>query len=83
MPPVTLLTDDVPHDIYYVLSIPLAGDIRATLQTAHLSSPLPKQCARAARCAVLIPYTRSFPLHTEEIQILGVRAQEDRSSSKY
>jgi hypothetical protein len=50
-----------PHDIYCVLSIPLAGGARATLQTVHMSSPLPKQCARAARCTVLIPYTRSFP----------------------
>jgi hypothetical protein len=50
-----------PHDIYCVLSIPLACGARATLQTAHLSSPLPKQCARAARCTVFIPCTRSFP----------------------
>jgi hypothetical protein len=53
-----------PHDIYCVLSISLAGGARATLQTAHLSSPLLKQCARAARCSVLIPYTRSFPCAT-------------------
>jgi hypothetical protein len=72
-----------PHSIYCVLSILLAGGARATLQMAHLSSPMPKQCARAARCTILIPYTRSFPLHAEAIQILGVRAQEDRSSSKY
>jgi hypothetical protein len=50
-----------PHDIYCVLSIPLAGDARATLQTMHMSSPLPKQYTRAARCTVLIPYARSFP----------------------
>jgi hypothetical protein len=49
-----------PHNICCVLSIPLAGGARATLQTAHLSSPLPKQCARAAWCTVLIPYARSF-----------------------
>jgi hypothetical protein len=72
-----------PHDIYCVLSTPLAGGARTTLQTAHLSSPLPKQCARVARCTVLIPYTRSFPLHAEDMQILGVRAKKDRSSSKY
>jgi hypothetical protein len=69
----TLLTDDVP---------PRCAP-KATLQTAHLSSSLPKQCARAVRCTVLIPWARSFPLHAEAIQILGVRAQEDRSSSKY
>jgi hypothetical protein len=50
-----------PHDIYCVMSIPLAGGARATLQMAHLSSPLSKQYAPAARCAVLIPYARSFP----------------------
>jgi hypothetical protein len=51
-----------PLSIYCVLSTPLAGGARATLQTAHLSSPLSKQCVRAARCTVLIiPYTRSFP----------------------
>jgi hypothetical protein len=54
-----------PHGIYCVLSIPLAGGARATLQTTHLSSPLPKQCARAARCTVLIRCTRSFPLHAD------------------
>jgi hypothetical protein len=63
-----------PHDIYCVLSFPLAGGARATLQTAHLSNPLWKQCARGTRCTVLIPYTRSFPLHDE---ISGVRAHED------
>jgi hypothetical protein len=72
-----------PHGIYCVLSIPLAGGVRATLQTAHLSNPLPKQCARVVWCTVLIPCTRSFPLHAEAIQILGVRVQEDRSSNKY
>jgi hypothetical protein len=51
-----------PLSIYYVLSTPLAGGARATLQMTHLSSPLSKQCARAAWCTVLIiPYTRSFP----------------------
>jgi hypothetical protein len=69
-----------PHSIYCVLSIPLVGGARATLQTAHLSSPLSKQCARAARCTVLIPYTRSFPLHTEATQISGVRANGDYTS---
>jgi hypothetical protein len=59
----TLLTDDVPQGIYCILFIPLVGGARATLQTAHLSSPLSKQCARAARCTVLIPYMKSFPLH--------------------
>jgi hypothetical protein len=71
------------HDIYYVLSIPLAGDARATLQTTHLSSPLPKQYACAARYTVLIPYARSFPLHAETMQISGVRAQEDCSNRRY
>jgi hypothetical protein len=66
-----------PHSIYCVLSIPLAGGARATLQTAHLSSPLSKQCACAARCTVLIPYTRSFPLRAEATQISGVRAHGD------
>jgi hypothetical protein len=66
-----------PHDIYYILSIPLVGGARATLQMAHMSSPLSKQCARAARCTVLIPYTRSFPLRAEATQILGVRAYRD------
>jgi hypothetical protein len=87
----TLLTGDVPPQ-HLLRPVHSAGrrrqghpadGARATLQTAHLSSPLPKQCARAARCTVLIPCTRSFPLHAEAIQILGVRAQEDRSSSKY
>jgi hypothetical protein len=73
-----------PLSIYCVLSTPLAVGARTTLQTAHLSSPSTKQCARAARCTVLIiPYTRSFPLHAVTTQILGVRAQEDCSSSKY
>jgi hypothetical protein len=49
------------HGIYCVLSIPLVGGAMATLQTAHLSSPLPKQYARVARCTVLIPYARSSP----------------------
>jgi hypothetical protein len=66
-----------PHGIYCVLSISLAGSARAALQTAHLSSPLSRQCARAARCTVLIPYVRSFPLRTETTQISGVRAYED------
>jgi hypothetical protein len=51
-----------PLNIYWILSTPLAGGARATLQTARLSSPLSKQCARAAWCTVLIiPYMRSFP----------------------
>jgi hypothetical protein len=51
-----------PLSIYCVLSTPLVGGARATLQTTHMSSPLSKQYARAARCTVLIiPYTRSFP----------------------
>jgi hypothetical protein len=51
-----------PLSIYCVLSTLLAGGARATLQTVHMSSPLSKQCARAARCTVLIiPCTRSFP----------------------
>jgi hypothetical protein len=51
--------------IYCVLSTPLAGGARATLQTAHLSSLLSKQCAHAIRCTVLIiPYMRSFPCTT-------------------
>jgi hypothetical protein len=66
-----------PHGIYCVLSIPLAGGARATLQTAHLSSPLSKQCARVAQCTVLIPYMRSFPLRDEATQISGVRAHGD------
>jgi hypothetical protein len=50
-----------PLSIYCVLSTPLAGGARVTLQTAHMSSPLSKQCARVARCTMLIiPYTRSF-----------------------
>jgi hypothetical protein len=80
----TLLTGDVPLSIYCVLSTPLAGGAGATLQTAHLSSPLSKQCVRVVRCIVLIiPYTRSFPLRAEDTQISGVRAQEDCPSSKY
>jgi hypothetical protein len=72
------------HNIYCVLSTPLAGGARATLQMAHLSSLLSKQCARALRCTVLIvPYTRSFPLRVEDTQISGVRAQEDCPSNKY
>jgi hypothetical protein len=79
----TLLTGDVPP-WYLLRPVHSAGRRRqGTLQTAHLSSPVPKQCARAARCIVLIPYTRSFPLHTEATQISGVRAQEDCSSRKY
>jgi hypothetical protein len=66
-----------PHSIYCVLSFPLVGGARATLQTVHLSSPLLKQCACAARCAVLIPYTISFPLRDEATQISGVRPHED------
>jgi hypothetical protein len=66
-----------PHGIYCVLSILLADGTRVALQTAHLSSPLSRQCAHVARCAVLIPYTRSFPLRTETTQISGVRAYED------
>jgi hypothetical protein len=73
----TLLWMMCPHDIYCVLSIPLAGGARATLQTAQLSSPLSKQCACVARCTVLIPYTRSFPLRNEATQISGVRAHGD------
>jgi hypothetical protein len=50
-----------PLSIYCVLSTLLAGGARLTLQTAHLSSPLSKQCARAAqRTVLIIPYTRSF-----------------------
>jgi hypothetical protein len=69
-----------PHGIYCVLSFPLAGGAKATLQTVHLSSSLSKQCARAARCTVLIPYTRSFPLRDEATQISGVRPHEDYTS---
>jgi hypothetical protein len=73
-----------PLSIYCVLSTPLVGGARATLQTVHLSSPLSKQCVRAARCTVLIiTYTISFPLHAEVTQISGVRAQEDCFGSKY
>jgi hypothetical protein len=79
----TLLIGECPHDIYCVMSIPLAGDAGATLQTAHMSSPLRKQYAHAARCTVLIPYARSFPLHAEATWISGVRAQEDCSSRRY
>jgi hypothetical protein len=68
------------HDIYCVLSIPLAGGARATLQMAYQFSPLSKQCARATRCTVPVPYTRSFPLRTESMQISGVRAHEDYTS---
>jgi hypothetical protein len=66
-----------PHGIYCVLSISLADGTRATLQTAHMSSLLSKQCARAARCTVFIPYTRSFPQRAEATQITGVRAHGD------
>jgi hypothetical protein len=61
----TLLTDDVPPR-HLLRPIHSTGRRRrATLQTAHLFSPLSKQCARATRCTVLIPYTRSFPLRTK------------------
>jgi hypothetical protein len=66
-----------PYGIYCVMSIPVAGGARATLQTVHLSSLLSKQCARAARCTVLIPYMRSFPLRDEATQISVVRAHGD------
>ena len=57
-----------PHDIYCVLSIPLAGGARATLQTAYLSSPLPKQYACAARCSVLIEVSPCTPrLHRSRV----------------
>jgi hypothetical protein len=78
-----LLTGDVPPRHYCILSIPMADGARATLQTARLSSPLPKQCARAAQCTVLIPCARSFPCTPRLYKILGVRAQEDGSSRRY
>jgi hypothetical protein len=78
-----LLTGNVPHDIYCVLSIPLVDGARATLQTVHLSSPLLKQYARAARCIVLIPCARSFPCTPRLYKISGVRAQEDCSIRRY
>jgi hypothetical protein len=78
-----------PLSIYCVLSTPLAGGARATLQTAHLSSPLSKQCTRAARCTVLIiPYTRSFPctpmLHRSRVSgRKKIAPAANISSSKY
>jgi hypothetical protein len=79
----TLLTGDVPHSIYCDLSIPLAEGARATLQTARLSSPLPKQCARAVQCTVLSPCARSFPYTSRLYKISGGRAREDGSSRRY
>jgi hypothetical protein len=43
-----------------------------------------EQCACAKRRTMLIiPSTRSFPLHAEDTQISGDRALEDRPSSKH
>jgi hypothetical protein len=78
-----------PLSIYCILSTPLAGGARATLQTAHLSSPLSKQYARAVRCTVLIvPYTRSFPctpmLHRSRVSgRKKIAPAANISSSKY
>jgi hypothetical protein len=80
----TLLTGDVPPQ--HLLCPVHSADRR---RQGHPTDGAPvqstiKQCARAARRTVhIIPSMRSFPLHAEAIQILGVRAQEDRSSSKY
>jgi hypothetical protein len=78
-----------PLSIYCVLSTPLAGGVRVTLQMAHLSSPLSKQYARAVRCTVLIiPYTRSFPctLTLRRSRVSGrkkIAPAANISSSKY
>jgi hypothetical protein len=82
--PATMLTDDVPSR--HLMRPVLSAGRRCQGHPAD-GAPVQsvvKQCARAMQHTVLtIPYTRSFPLHAEDIQILGVRAQEDRSSSKY
>jgi hypothetical protein len=85
----TLLTGDVPprHLLRHVHS---AGKRRQGYPAdGALSSPLSKQCARAARCTVLIiPYTRSFPctLRLRRSRVSGhkkIAPAANISSSKY
>jgi hypothetical protein len=72
-----------PLSIYCVLSTPLIGGVRATLQTLRPSNPLSNSAPVPHGALCTSSLLREAPLHAEAIQILGVRAQEDRSSSKY
>jgi hypothetical protein len=78
----TLLTGDVPPR-HLLRPVHSAGMRRQ----GHPADGAPVQSiAETVRpcCAVhcIHPLYKKLPLHAEAIQILGVRAQEDRSSSK-
>jgi hypothetical protein len=76
----TLLTDNVPPQHLLRPVLP-AGRRRQghPADCAHVQSVVETVCP-CSRCAVLIPYTRSFPLCDEATQISGVRPHEDYTS---
>jgi hypothetical protein len=79
----TLLTGDVPPR-HLLCPVHSAGRRRQ----GHPADDAPVQSvAETVRPCYVVhcthPLYEKLPLHAEAIQILGVRAQEDRSSSKY